>query len=438
MRTMAEKGLMVAISMVLLFAVKSTVLGVNASGNVPSAKIIAGMLLVLSATGLFDWLRQTTWAWIPVAGYALMTFAIPHWIVFLPVIAYDAARLPSARMMSASPSSTPQLHRFSLRPDKTLLTEDSSNFLPYCITVSHWIWLAPLAAAWLLPVIDVDRTNYDLAGIALIAGIASLGFALGGRSAKEAEERHQLRALQDRAREASRSNRVRLADMDEERAQSVRMATLGERTRIAREIHDNVGHLLTRAIMQAQAGRAVADATGDTMASQHFGALSETLDDAMMMVRRSVHDLEDDGTDFTAQIEAAVRSFNGISPGFIVELENDIASAPAPVSRCCSTVIREALSNVIHHSQARTAQVTLRDFPAFWQLVVQDPGPAIPQQQTNSKNSSVLSRGMGLADIESRVRAIGGTSSCGPYRQGWRVFVSVPKQQWNRSMKEAA
>ena len=55
--------------------------------------------------------------------------------------------------------------------------------------------------------------------------------------------------------EASRSVRSRIADIDEERAQSIRMATLGERTRIAREIHDNVGHLLTRAIMQAQAGR---------------------------------------------------------------------------------------------------------------------------------------------------------------------------------------
>lgn len=91
------------------------------------------------------------------------------------------------------------------------------------------------------------------------------------------------------------------------------MATLGERTRIAREIHDNVGHLLTRAIMQAQAGRAVAEATDDEVAARGFTTLGETLDDAMTMVRRSVHDLEDDGTDFAAQIEAAVASFDGIS-----------------------------------------------------------------------------------------------------------------------------
>ena len=75
--------------------------------------------------------------------------------------------------------------------------------------------------------------------------------------------------------------------------------------------------------MQAQAGRAVAEATDDEVAARGFTTLGETLDDAMTMVRRSVHDLEDDGTDFAAQIEAAVASFDGISPDFSVSLAND-------------------------------------------------------------------------------------------------------------------
>lgn len=96
---------------------------------------------------------------------------------------------------------------------------------------------------------------------------ALLGFVAGrSREASDGNRRALLHA-QDMAREASRSVRSRIADIDEERAQSVRMATLGERTRIAREIHDNVGHLLTRAIMQAQAGRAVAEATDDEVAA---------------------------------------------------------------------------------------------------------------------------------------------------------------------------
>ncbi|KWZ82323.1 ATPase/histidine kinase/DNA gyrase B/HSP90 domain protein [Bifidobacterium bifidum] len=196
-----------------------------------------------------------------------------------------------------------------------------------------------------------------------------------------------------------------------------------------------MGHLLTRAIMQAQAGRAVAEATDDEVAARGFTTLGETLDDAMTMVRRSVHDLEDDGTDFAAQIEAAVASFDGISPDFSVSLANDVDTAPAPVSRCFATVIREALANVAHHSEAHEASVTLRDFPTLWQLVVQDPGPAIRARDARGRRRTdgEPPRGMGLTDIESRVRSIGGTALCGPYDGGWRVFVSVPKQRWHAS-----
>lgn len=45
-------------------------------------------------------------------------------------------------------------------------------------------------------------------------------------------------------------------------------------------------------------------------------------------------------------------------------------------------------------------------------------------------------RGMGLADIESRVRALGGTAVCGPYEGGWRVFVSVPKKRWTMESRD--
>ena len=47
-----------------------------------------------------------------------------------------------------------------------------------------------------------------------------------------------------------------------------------------------------------------------------------------------------------------------------------------------------------------------------------------------------LMRGMGLADIESRVRALGGTAVCGPYEDGWRVFVSVPKKRWTMESRD--
>lgn len=84
--------------------------------------------------------------------------------------------------------------------------------------------------------------------------VALLGFVLG-RPAPPRTRRGARCCTRRTGARILAATRSRIADIDEERAQSIRMATLGERTRIAREIHDNVGHLLTRAIMQAQAGQ---------------------------------------------------------------------------------------------------------------------------------------------------------------------------------------
>lgn len=450
MRVLAEKGLLLVLGLALAWLVEVRLDGV----------FIAGLLLAVSVAGLVEWLRPAQWSWVLCTAYLVIAVAVPSWCAFMPLIAYDTAQLPAlasngarAWARTAASGRSPSVSR-TAASRRSLA--DAIRSAPWFSVAARWIWVLPLIALWFARGTDRLQTL-------VMTMVALLGFVLGRARASSDEARRAFLHAQDRARESSRATRSRIADIDEERAQSVRMAILGERTRIAREIHDNVGHLLTRAIMQAQAGKTVAEATNDTVAAQGFATLGTTLDDAMTMVRRSVHDLEDDGTDFAAQINDAVTSFDGISPGFAVTLANDIAKAPAPVSRCFATVIREALSNVVHHSAAHEASVTLRDFPAFWQLVIQDPGPSMPksdESQTTATqprtmratrvgsrlaadgaadmrgSADELMRGMGLADIESRVRALDGTAVCGPYEGGWRVFVSVPKQRWTMESRE--
>ncbi|MBW3078356.1 sensor histidine kinase [Bifidobacterium simiiventris] len=359
---------------------------------------LIGLLAAISLSCLTEWLMARRGAMAAVPALALMTASllVPSWCVFMPTVAYDLARLPS------------MLH--DARADRLIR------------------WLLPVAPVAVAMVRTTAVADHLILLVA--AAVTVIGLMLGLSRATAMRLRRSLRHTQDLARDGNRVNRRRMADVAEERAQSVRMATLGERTRIAREIHDNVGHLLTRAIMQAQAGKAVADATGDTVASQGFGALHGTLDEAMTMVRRSVHDLEDDGTDFVAQIADAAHSFGETSAGFTATLSNEITDAPAPVTRCFAAVIRESLSNVARHSDAASATVTLRDFPAIWQLVVEDPGPAKPESTRHAESDPEAMRGMGLADIDARVRALDGTASCGPYHDGWRVFVTIPKRRW--------
>ena len=423
MRVLAEMGLLLVLGLVV---------GLRSDGV-----FIAGLLLAVSVAGLVEWLRPAQWSWVLCTAYLVIAVAVPSWCAFMPLIAYDTARLPALASTGARAGARTAASGRSPSVSRTAASRrslaDAMRSAPWLSAAARWIWVLPLIALWFARGTDRLQTL-------VMTLVALLGFVLGRARASSDEARRALLHAQDRARESSRATRSRIADIDEERAQSIRMATLGERTRIAREIHDNVGHLLTRAIMQAQAGKTVAKATNDTVAAQGFATLGATLDDAMTMVRRSVHDLDDDSSDFAAQIEAAVASFDGTSPDFSVSLANDVDTAPAPVSRCFATVIREALANVAHHSEAHEASVTLRDFPTLWQLVVQDPGPAIRARDARGRcrTDGEPPRGMGLTDIESRVRSIGGTALCGPYDGGWRVFVSVPKQRWHASPESCA
>lgn len=452
MRTMIDKALLIALGAMLAAAMRGfgagglAMAGLAAGGGVAAeggpwitptdALLLAGLLAAVCVAGLGEWLMGSRRGWIPSVLYAAAALIVPVWTVFLPSVAYDAARARTP-VTTGTPAAAS-----AMQPGAPSATPSAGSIVRRMLSgLPAWAWAVPVCAVLARP--------GGLTALNLVAAIAvCVGFAFGTRAAAASRVRGELRAFEDRVRASVRSSRVRLADLTEERDRSARTATLAERTRIAREIHDNVGHLLTRAIMQTGAGKAVADATGDAVAARGFTDVAATLDDAMTMVRRSVHDLEDEGTDFAGRICDAARSFDGVSPGFTVMLANDVTAAPAPVARCFATVIREALSNVVHHSDAPGASVTLRDFPAFWQLVIRDDGPAKAEETGKTGETAAgmnaagtgtgttadgLPRGMGLADIEARVRSLGGTAVCGPYAGGWRVFVSVPKERWSES-----
>ena len=200
----------------------------------------------------------------------------------------------------------------------------------------------------------------------------------------------------------------------------VRLATLSERSRIAREIHDNVGHLLTRSVLQVEALQVVhAD---DECVRGGLASVGATLHEAMGCVRASVHDLHDDAFDLRARLEGVIGAC-GLDD---VRLVYDVQDVPLPVAYGVVAVVREALSNVAKHSDATRVDVSVIEYPALYQLIVQDNGSRDGARST-AVDVPTAQAGIGLQTMEERVSSLGGRLRTG-YRKGFRVFATVPKE----------
>lgn len=113
MRVLAEEGVLLALG---------TVLAVM-TGIRTDAVFIAGLLLAVSVTGLVEWLHaDERWPWLPCVAYLIVAAAVPAWCSFMPLIAYDMARLAAAG-----------------RPSQL-------------VTAVRWLWVLPFAALWFVRV----------------------------------------------------------------------------------------------------------------------------------------------------------------------------------------------------------------------------------------------------------------------------------------------
>ena len=243
------------------------------------------------------------------------------------------------------------------------------------------------------------------------------------RTAQLEREQERMRRTRDELQERALALEARNRDLADCQDYEVELATLAERARIAREIHDNVGHQLTRASLQTEALRVVH--ANEPGVAADFADVKRTVDEALQLVRSSVHALNDNAANLSVQLERIVEGARS-DGGPQIELEVLAEHAPANVANCFAAVLREALSNAIRHACAQTVTVRCMEHPSFYQLIVTDDGAG--GVQASSRGTA---EGMGLGSMRERVEALGGTFTAGPRAgaSGWRVFATVPKQQ---------
>lgn len=191
----------------------------------------------------------------------------------------------------------------------------------------------------------------------------------------------------------------------------INLATLTERNRIARDIHDNVGHLLSRCILQIGALLAT---TKDSLLLENLKLIKDTLAEAMNSIRNNVHNLHEESINLKIEVEKLLDSFTFCS----TKLTYSVESSPSKeIKYAFITIIKEALSNIIKHSNASECAISIIEHPGFYQLIIKDNG-------TSNNNSNI--NGIGLSNINDRVISLNGNINISN-RQGFRIFISIPK-----------
>jgi two-component system sensor histidine kinase DesK len=203
-----------------------------------------------------------------------------------------------------------------------------------------------------------------------------------------------------------------------------RLAVAEERLRFARDLHDLLGHSLSVIVLKAELAGRVGGSDPDRAAGE-IRDVERVAREALREVREAVagyrqlalsHELESArATLAAAGIEARVQSLAG--------------GLPTPVDSALAWALREGVTNVIRHSRAAHADVSVLRSNDHVELELLDDGVGCDG----------CDHGNGLRGLRERVTARDGTLAAGPRPEGgFRLAVSLPLQEAPRAMTAAA
>jgi two-component system, NarL family, sensor histidine kinase UhpB len=209
--------------------------------------------------------------------------------------------------------------------------------------------------------------------------------------------------------------------LERERRESARQALMvqeGERRRVSRELHDEVGQTLTAVMLQIEGLAAkIPDELSDELDELRETTRTGAEDVRRIAARLRPEALEDLG--LQSALSALATSF-GEHAGVVVDRHLDRAVAlSAEQELVIYRVAQEALTNVARHARARTAELSLARSNGDVTLRVRDDGRGLPDSATSSST--------GIRGMRERAMLIGARLTIGtPPGGGTEVILRVP------------
>lgn len=369
-----------------------------------------GLAALLAVVGAQDWLAWTGDAQRPAVFHC---YAIAKTAVAVLAVAAAAAACATRRPRRRAALLALQM-ACALALDSTpfhLLVAVQIGMLLPLRTALAWLAIQYLLGAGvdLLLVLDLAQRQaqppqWSLLGyLCAERAVVVAGFAAVGR----------LVLYERRTRQALAAAHAQVLATQSLLADTVRGS---ERLRIARDLHDTVGHHLTALNLHLdlalrQAGSAAPPALPTARAVSQ---------DLLAQVRGVVTSTRDDRPIDLAQ---ALRMLCAGLPALVVELRIDTEAAcqPTPAAHALFRCIQEAITNTLRHAQARRLDIVVEIEDGMTVVRVSDDGCGRPG----------AAEGNGLRGMRERLAELGGTLTCGPGSgNGFALEMRVP-QAWS-------
>ncbi|MBU8693566.1 sensor histidine kinase [Bacillus altitudinis] len=243
------------------------------------------------------------------------------------------------------------------------------------------------------------------------------------RREQELKEEHfgELQLVHRELSDAHEKLKQAHIELEEATVQSLQFAVLEERSRIARDLHDSIGHQLTSMIVQLQSLPYRLKQEKPEQMAQTFDELISISKNCLTEVRSVVHHMASDDAGLgLAGLRSLVKQGEMTGELELHFYNNQLTYKkwPLTISELFYRVLQEAITNTIRHAQATTMSITLCNDDKELIMHIEDDGYV---------NGGSISYGFGLSGMKARCEAAGGTlktSIRDPH--GFSILVQIP------------
>lgn len=203
-----------------------------------------------------------------------------------------------------------------------------------------------------------------------------------------------------------------------------------ERSRIARDIHDDLGSRMTQLVLRGEVAQSELPEESETRAELHsICEQARGLLSSMDEILWAVNPRRDTLRDFTSYVCGYAQEFFKHTPiQCFFDVDPEMSSAPLdlPLRRSLLMAIKETFNNALKYSDAATIKVEIRWQRQTLVVVVTDDGCGFDPAKLNSERN-------GLANMSQRMKELGGTCTVhSAPGKGCRTVFSIPLSQWRR------